>query len=88
MIYPYVTYKEKANHHEYWVAASTILNHCVGQGDTKEEALCELEENELEWIETAKECGIKIPSTSHRGYRASTSYIDELSSTENEFQNF
>ena len=45
----------------YWLAKSSCLNGCIGQGDSAEEAIKELEENELMWLETAKEVGIKIP---------------------------
>ena len=45
----------------FWVAKSASLKGCVGQGETAEEAISELEENEQEWIATAKEVGIAIP---------------------------
>lgn len=61
MIYPYTTYREKIDGDLYWVAKSRILKHCIGQGETVEQAVKELEENEKAWIETAKEVGIKIP---------------------------
>ena len=32
-----------------------------GQGETTAEAVNELEGNEFEWLETAKQCGIPIP---------------------------
>ena len=63
MIYPYRVYKTQVEDHQFWVAES-ILNGCVGQGDTQEEALEELEENEKAWIETAREFEIDIPAYS------------------------
>lgn len=48
--------------HEFWIAESKVLRGCVGQGDTIQEAITELEINEKEWIEAAEEEGIPIPS--------------------------
>lgn len=61
MRYPYRVYKTKVEKHEFWVAESTALKGCVGQGDAQEEALEALELNEECWLETAQECGIDIP---------------------------
>ena len=47
--------------HTFWVAESKVLKGCVGQGETSAEAITELEANEDEWIETAKEVGIPVP---------------------------
>lgn len=44
-----------------WVAKSTSLDGCIGTGDTQEEAVRELEENEAAWLETAEELGLEIP---------------------------
>ena len=44
-----------------WVAKSNELIHCYGVGDTQEEALDELAENEKAWLETAVEKGYPIP---------------------------
>ena len=35
---------------------------CVGQGSTSEEAVEELRQNEIEWLNAAKEYGIPIPA--------------------------
>lgn len=59
-------YQMAVDNHSFWVAESKLLKGCVGQGDTSEDAIRELEENEVEWIETAKECGIPIPPTAIR----------------------
>ena len=61
MIYPYIVFKAKEGSHIFWVAKSTELKGCIGQGDTPEEATDELKTNEIAWIETAKEVGIEIP---------------------------
>ena len=45
-----------------WIAKSDNLKGCVGQGETAQEAVNELESNELEFINTAKQCGIKLPN--------------------------
>ena len=61
MKYPYRVFKAEYEGKAFWVAKSDSLKGCVGQGDSLEEALNELEENEVAWIETAKEFGIAIP---------------------------
>lgn len=62
MKYPFTVYKTKVENHEFWIAESPLLNGCVGQGDTQEEAISELQTNEDEWLATAVEYGIDIPS--------------------------
>ncbi len=61
MLYPFQVYPMKVEDHTFWVAKSSSLKGCVGQGDTVSEAISELDTNEKEWIETAKEVGIPIP---------------------------
>lgn len=61
MKYPFTVYKTKVENHEFWIAESPLLNGCVGQGDTQEEAILELQMNEEEWLATAIEYGIDIP---------------------------
>ena len=53
-------YQMTVEDHTFWVAESKSLKGCVGQGDTSDEAIKELEENENEWLETARELGITI----------------------------
>ena len=53
--YPYSVHKVCFdNKKPQWVAFSKVLTHCVGQGDTIEEATNELCENEETWLEVAK----------------------------------
>lgn len=47
--------------HAFWVAESKTLKGCVGQGETSDEAIAELEKNEKEWIDTAGEFGMSVP---------------------------
>ena len=61
MKYPFNVYQTKVEEHIFWIAESPMLNGCVGQGETADEALKELELNEEEWLVTAKEFGIEIP---------------------------
>ena len=61
MKYEFEVYQMKVEDHLFWVAKSKILKGCVGQGETTAEAVNELEGNEFEWLETAKQCGIPIP---------------------------
>lgn len=61
MRYPYKIYRMRADDHVFWVAESITLQSCIGQGDTQQEALDELSENEVFWLDTAKEMGYPIP---------------------------
>lgn len=45
----------------YWVARCLDVDTIIGQGNTPEEAIAELEENEATWLEFAPEVGIEIP---------------------------
>lgn len=60
-IFPYTMNRFRLDGDEAWVAESVDLKNCMGVGDTQEEALQELESNEVVWIETAEENGIPIP---------------------------
>lgn len=64
MLYEANIYQMKVEEHTFWVAESKILKGCVGQGNSSDEAIKELEENEEEWISTAKEFNIPIPPNS------------------------
>ena len=64
MKYEFTVYRMSVEGHDFWVAESKSLKGCVGQGETCEEAISELESNELEWLETAKKYGITIPPVS------------------------
>lgn len=61
MRYEFEVYQMKVEDHLFWVAKSKSLKGCVGQGNTSNEAIAELEQNEIDWLETAKLCGIPIP---------------------------
>ncbi|MCM1267597.1 MAG: toxin-antitoxin system HicB family antitoxin [Bacteroidales bacterium] len=61
MKYEFKVFQMQVEEHVFWVAKSTALKGCVGQGDTVQEAIAELEANESEWLTTAAECGIPIP---------------------------
>ena len=47
-----------------WAAQSKELKNCYGVGDTQQEALEELAENEQAWLEMAEENGYPIPNPS------------------------
>ena len=64
MKYPFRVYQMQVEEHLFWVAESPALKGCVGQGETPEEALKELETNEQSWLQLAEEYGIKIPEIS------------------------
>ena len=61
MKYDYRVYKMKVETHEFWKAESIELKGCIAQGETKEEAIAELELNEIEWLKTAEEFDIETP---------------------------
>lgn len=61
MKYEFSVYQMQVDENVFWIAESKALKGCVGQGDTADEALKELEANEIDWLETARECGISIP---------------------------
>lgn len=61
MRYSYYTYTLQTKDGSVWVAESLSLNGCVGQGNTPEDAVNELEQNEVEWLTTAQKMNIDIP---------------------------
>lgn len=62
MKYPFSVFQMESDGHVFWVAKSIYLKGCVGQGDTQDEAIRELSDNEIAWLKTAEEIGIPIPS--------------------------
>lgn len=62
MLYEFISYQMQTDDHLFWIAESKVLKGCVGQGDTLQGAITELEENEREWLSAAEETGIPIPS--------------------------
>ncbi len=62
MKYPFRVYQTQVEEHIFWVAECPVLKGCVGQGDTIEAALAELEANEQSWLELAEEYGLDIPA--------------------------
>ena len=61
MRYPYCVFKMVVEDHEFWGAKIPALRGCVAQGETQEEAVAQLEVNEKEWLDAAKEYGLAIP---------------------------
>lgn len=64
MNYGFTLQKFQVEEHAFWVAKSTDLKGCLGQGETPEEAIKELADNEKAWLEAAQENGIDIPECS------------------------
>lgn len=62
MKYPYDVKRTQVEGRSFWIARSNTLKGCVGQGDSIEEAVLELQLNEDAWIETAKDINIPIPN--------------------------
>ena len=61
MLYPFKTYQMTVERHTFWVAESSRLKGCVGQGETQEEAIKELEENERVWLQVATQYAMGVP---------------------------
>ena len=59
--YPFIVFQTEVEGHIFWVAKSSYLKGCVGQGDEQADAIAELEENEKAWLETAKELDVPVP---------------------------
>lgn len=64
MKYPFTVNIMQVEDHVFWAAYSLALDGCVGQGETAEEAIHELEINENEWLDSAQKYGIPIPDAS------------------------
>ena len=56
MLYPYAISRESVNGHRVWIAKSLHLKGCVAQGDTRLEAIKELESNEIACLKPPKYC--------------------------------
>jgi len=61
MKYGFITKLVDFDGEQVWVAESTDLKGCVGQGDSVEAAVKELAENEAYWLEIAEKRGMDIP---------------------------
>lgn len=64
MIYSFSIYRVENEGDFAWVAESKELKNCLGVGDTQEEAIAELAENEVAWLEMAESNGQSIPCIS------------------------
>jgi predicted RNase H-like HicB family nuclease len=66
---PYTIVLEKYDDQgTYWVARVLELPHCLIHGDTPEEALKEIEEVKMEWIESNLEDGLPVPEPQPHDY--------------------
>lgn len=61
MKYRYVVSQEQVEGNMYWIARCLDVDTIVGQGNTPEEAIAELGENESTWLAFAPEMKIEIP---------------------------
>jgi antitoxin HicB len=52
----------------YWVARVAELPHCLIHGDTPEEAVKEIEDVKMDWIQSNLEDGLPIPEPTSRKY--------------------
>jgi antitoxin HicB len=53
---------------DYWVARIAELPHCMIHGSTPEDALKEIEEVKIEWLESNLEDGLPIPEPTEHKY--------------------
>ena len=65
MKYNATVYQAVIDNQTFWIAESQSLQGCVGQGKSPNEAIKELEINELEWLNAARMFNIPIPSENH-----------------------
>lgn len=70
MKYSFSVYQVENEGEFAWVAESKELKNCLGVGDTQEEAISELAENEEAWLETAQANGYAIPEVHVEAVRA------------------
>lgn len=61
MKYNFNVAQELVENKVYWIARCKEVPTIIGQGDSPQEAIAELEENEQTWLIYAKELGIEIP---------------------------
>lgn len=66
MKYSFQVYQIENDGEFAWVAESDEVKHLIGAGDTQEEAIAELAENEAVWLEMAEEDGRTIPKVAVR----------------------
>lgn len=59
--YPFEVYKTVTDGHICWIAKSTSLKGCIGQGVFLSDSLTELAKNEQAWLEAARLTGISVP---------------------------
>jgi antitoxin HicB len=52
----------------YWVARVAELPHCIIHGDTKEEAISDIEDVKIEWIKSNLARGLPIPEPTPRDF--------------------
>lgn len=64
MKYGFKVYQVDIEGELVWFAESKDLEGCAGQGETCDEAIKELEENEIVWLEMAKKDGDEVPNPS------------------------
>lgn len=81
MKYGFNVYKTQVDDHVFWIAESKDLKGCIGQGETPDEALNELQANEEEWLDAAKEYKIDIPCpTIEKNDQYSGRFVTRISS--------
>lgn len=64
MLYPFKVYRavsSEDNKDIFWIAESLSLKGCTSQGKYISDVLEQLEINEVQWLKTASETGIKAP---------------------------
>ncbi len=59
--YPFEVYKTVREGHICWVAKSTRLKGCMGQGTFLSDSLSELARNEEAWLKAAVATGVSVP---------------------------
>lgn len=64
--YPIKLYKENMENNTYWVAEHSDLPGCISHGETKLEAIANLDDAKISWIYTALSEGLSIPEPGYK----------------------
>jgi len=59
--YPFEVYKTVSNGHICWIAKSTRLKGCIGQGSFLSDSLSDLAGSEEAWLKAAVAMGVSVP---------------------------
>ena len=59
--YPFKVYQNMINGKNIWIAQSSVIKDCKGQGENQMDAISNLEKEETKWLEHASKSDVPIP---------------------------